>query len=1054
MKSIVFTAFANGRSNLSEVRLVLDAVAHRIAHDAWAGRLSEEALERVRAALKSMVRRKVCIVARQLGGFSHKHLEVVWTVGSARILGAQGDWIVGSRSLSALRPGDARQMRLIARIVQQAGCYHDLGKNTIGFQAKLLRAQAVADPLRHELLSLAQLRGRSWDGLLRDWALTAPHVGLEPPAPSPPSQRPLDWVEHLVLTHHRLPGLDGQRLDLRADRHVNADAQLEASTLQSVDPALGAQERADALRNPIPGRLGFALSRLSLMLADHYVSAVKEGAAAARDADRPSALRVQVLKHLQAPSSAKANPDDPRGGGRGQSLAGHLRAVGAMARVIAPRLGNGAWAAGFSALHRGRFASQASNEGRFAWQGKAVQLARGYAQSLPDGIGGLVLVGSSTGSGKTRACLAIADALAAPASEAMGFRVTVALGLRTLTLQTGHEYRSAFELGVDDMSVLIGSRAVLQLDAHAQARARYAQDPLQALGRDEGSDADMEADARDLSLSDEAMAQATQFLPFIEAQSRKVGQRRYLDVPVLVTTLDQVIQAADHRRAGWILPWLRLASSSALILDEVDGYDLSDFPALLRLVEFAAMLGTPVITSSATIYPAFAKALMQAWGDGARERARFLSVDLRSPSCLLVGDETGASRIARLEGLDGELQAYCRVMTQQLAPRRVGMIIGETATTREQVFHAMVVAGLSLHAHNAVLTQQGPRLSVGLVRIAHVRQAVAFAAYLRSVQWSPMAPVVKAVLYHSQNTVLARGLIERRLDAMLYRKKDGISHALSPLQDPQVGELVQQAAAQGRDVCILIIATSVEEVGRDHDFDWAVIEPSSARSIVQACGRVMRHRYELPAAANVAVVARNFREIERIAQGRGMAPCFCQPGFERAGQPFPAHDIGSAVLAQLPASRRNAQGFLIDARMCLDFAPSELGALEDRSIESYLMASFRKEWSESPVASMVRNHYDRHRFRKEEPELCVTLDFEHRQYALELAGAGAIEGLPLRVTRVLGDLALWNLEWDDIVHEFEGLDSQAVEFRQIRLPQFGDTARTRLLVDPLYGSVE
>ena len=43
-------------------------------------------------------------------------------------------------------------------------------------------------------------------------------------------------------------------------------------------------------------------------------------------------------------------------------------------------------------------------------------------------------------------------------------------------------------------------------------------------------------------------------------------------------------------------------------------------------------------------------------------------------------------------------------------------------------------------------------------------------------------------------------------------------------------------------VVFILVATPVEEVGRDHDFDWAIVEPSSYRSIIQLAGRVLRHR--------------------------------------------------------------------------------------------------------------------------------------------------------------------------------------------------------------------
>ncbi|MEX6067036.1 hypothetical protein [Providencia hangzhouensis] len=50
----------------------------------------------------------------------------------------------------------------------------------------------------------------------------------------------------------------------------------------------------------------------------------------------------------------------------------------------------------------------------------------------------------------------------------------------------------------------------------------------------------------------------------------------------------------------------------------------------------------------------------------------------------------------------------------------------------------------------------------------------------------------------------------------------------------------------------------MEEVGRDHDFDWAVIEPSSYRSIVQMAGRVRRHRAGEVASPNIALLQYNW----------------------------------------------------------------------------------------------------------------------------------------------------------------------------------------------------
>lgn len=67
---------------------------------------------------------------------------------------------------------------------------------------------------------------------------------------------------------------------------------------------------------------------------------------------------------------------------------------------------------------------------------------------------------ASTGCGKTFANARIMYALA---DEQEGCRFTVAMGLRTLTLQTGDALRNRLKLDDDDLAVLIGSGAVKQL---------------------------------------------------------------------------------------------------------------------------------------------------------------------------------------------------------------------------------------------------------------------------------------------------------------------------------------------------------------------------------------------------------------------------------------------------------------------------------------------------------------------------------------------------------------------------------------------------------------
>lgn len=90
-----------------------------------------------------------------------------------------------------------------------------------------------------------------------------------------------------------------------------------------------------------------------------------------------------------------------------------------------------------------------------------------------------------------------------------------------------------------------------------------------------------------------------------------------------------------------------------------------------------------------------------------------------------------------------------------------------------------------------------------------------------------------------------------------------------------------EKAKDKADVIFILVATPVEEVGRDHDFDWAVVEPSSCRSIIQIAGRVLRHRplLENINRPNIALMDYNLRGLK----GRGLKgeeTPFLKPGFK------------------------------------------------------------------------------------------------------------------------------------------------------------------------------
>lgn len=108
------------------------------------------------------------------------------------------------------------------------------------------------------------------------------------------------------------------------------------------------------------------------------------------------------------------------------------------------------------------------------------------------------------------------------------------------------------------------------------------------------------------------------------------------------------------------------------------------------------------------------------------------------------------------------------------------------------------------------------------------------------------------------------------------------------------------------EIVFIVVATPVEEVGRDHDFDWAIIEPSSMHSIIQTAGRVNRHRrLSLPSdVCNVAVLDQN-----RRAFVKNTPLAFVQPGFEAQidGEPKTTHESHQASqLLGLPLENQHS----------------------------------------------------------------------------------------------------------------------------------------------------
>ncbi|MGB3394548.1 MAG: type I-F CRISPR-associated helicase Cas3f [Stenotrophomonas sp.] len=901
---------------LTETRRILDQFAERRGDRTWQTPITQDGLDTLRRLLRKTARKNTAVACHWIRGRDHS--ELLWVVGDARRFNAEGAVPTNTTTRNVLRRGDendwhrAQDIRLLAQL---AALLHDLGKASVAFQQRLRGERHERNLYRHEWVSLrlfqAFVGNDDDEGWLKrlaeatamdEQAWIAPgryqRDGLDAENPYPFQELPplAAAVAWLILGHHRLPVVpacndDGSQARLgKRVKHWNpawlerplaqvghdwneirqpaGPAQVEpywqpAGSLPVIEPTWRAQA-ARAARGLL-GRLAhndgdwlgniqvMHLARLSLMLADHHYSSLPAA----------SSLRVRG----EGNTRLYANTDS--GGILKQPLDEHLLGVARDAGLIVHAL------PGFErhlprlAHHRGL--RKRSADPRFAWQDKAFDAATAMREAAAE-HGAFIVNMASTGCGKTLANARILYALADPQ---LGLRASYALGLRTLTLQTGRSYRHDLHLGEDELAVLVGGSASRELfEFHEQKAETSGSASVQAL-IEEDSHVLYDGNLADHPLLSRAMADA--------------DIRKLLSAPMLVCTIDHLAPATESLRAGrQIAPMLRLMSSD-LVLDELDDYDLNDLPALTRLMHWAGLLGTRVVLSSATLPPSLVTGMYLAYRAGRRQFRRNRgapgTANIEADIPCLWTDEYGVQTAACGDGTMFS-QAHAKFVEKRASRLRAApalrrgellplLIQARKPEQQHAEFAAQVRdACLRLHdAHAGPDPVSGKRVSFGLVRMANIDPLFDVAAELFRLG-APEGTRIHLCVYHARFPLLQRSAIEYLLDASFNRRGDGqavfrlpeIRHALDT--HPQQNHL------------FVILASPVCEVGRDWDADWAIAEPSSMRSLIQLAGRVQRHRGQPPAQPNVLIFDHNLRHSD---QGQRGQPAFLRPGFEKEG---------------------------------------------------------------------------------------------------------------------------------------------------------------------------
>jgi len=910
---------------LTETRRILDQFAERRGERTWQTPMTQAGLDTLRKLLRRTARKNTAVACHWIRGLDHS--ELLWIVGDARRFNTEGAVPTNTTSRNILRKDDENtwhQLHMIGALSALAALLHDLGKASLAFQQRLNGQRQGKNLYRHEWASVRLFQAfvgkdhdAAWlqrliktdqedfhnhwlDGLQCDGK--APDKKYDKPLEKlPPLARAVAW---LILTHHRLPALP-LREDNKFIYHGMANGKIKSGNLNQahlyVDatwnepdalndsaptpdaeaywifqrelpvtvqtwrkraarharqllPIVQAQPERDWLKDPFIAHV----SRLCLMLADHYYSS--------QGLDAKSMAVRAAFRNPKYPLHANTT-----NGRLNQTLDEHLSGVAAHTGAIIHALPG--LARNLSHLQHHKGLKRRSSNPAFRWQDRAADLAASVRQSAAE-HGAFIVNMASTGCGKTLGNARIMNAQADPTH---GLRCAFAIGLRTLTLQTGRSFQRNLGLDDDVLAILVGGNANRALFEYYEEQAENTGSASQAELLPENSYVQFEGNDQH---------------PLLQRLTHNPTVRKMLAAPLLVCTVDHLMPATESLRGGCqIAPMLRLFSGD-LVLDEPDDFDIDDLPALTRLVHCAGLLGSRVLLSSATLPPALVEGLFLAYRDGRRWFAHNCSPrPEESPHicCLWVDEfsqqhrdcaDTEHFRTAHLDFVEKRVQ-----LLKQQSPRRradilpVPLAAQNKARRRTELAALLRDAALALHeTHHSIDPKSGKRVSFGLIRMANIDPLfdVALALFQHG---SPSGTHIHLCVYHSQFPLFVRSAIEQRLDTTLDRRDE---HAVFRLDD-----IRQRLDANiETDHVFIVLGSPVTEVGRDHDYDWALVEPSSMRSLIQLAGRIRRHRVGSVESPNLRILDCNLRHFEYPNN-----PAYCKPGFENQAFRLHVHDM-------------------------------------------------------------------------------------------------------------------------------------------------------------------
>jgi CRISPR-associated endonuclease/helicase Cas3 len=503
---------------------------------------------------------------------------------------------------------------------------------------------------------------------------------------------------------------------------------------------------------------------------------------------------------------------------------------------------------------------------------------------------------AETGSGKTLAGVRLLDAIS-PRNEhgEPQLRYTLALGLRALTRQSGTALRDQALISEKDFATLVGGlvlnvnqKPIVDTFDSYQGSENAKQD--EADGYIEGGLSKEKLNPDDMLWLD--CLNATMTGDKTVKRDRQamfkvvydwLGDRglHLLDTPIVACTVDHIVPATHATSGGDARMALRIFTSD-LVLDEIDNYSAQDLITLGKLCFMVGLAGRHVVLMSATMSPFVVQGLFDAWWRGLKLKAKMDAPGFN----VLTPPNINARLIFASNQQDAEVQCHdvqtresfnlkdfyvdyvnkvCLSIRAANERRRkidileliqLSQAIDKTNHLKDHVYPEILKGCYRLHKDNAQPVND-IKVSVGFIRFNTAKQAWRYSKWLLQRDSTNDVCTYRVVCYHAKHPRLVLGLMDEKLNQLNNRKNSNWQNL------PELQTALTAAKAAGKqDLIIIVVTTTLQETGRDHDYDWAILEPRSVRGEIQAAGRVRRHRKGWHEHINILIMSQPIRAFD------------------------------------------------------------------------------------------------------------------------------------------------------------------------------------------------